>query len=474
VVPGIGGAAAAVTVRLLLDNPCAGTATPASCVALNDGDVVLRSDVPLTATTRTKLIEVPGLALDRVHELASVCKAIHGGGNATTYSDPLLLKLCSCPPAPTCTGDGAAWQLCANLPDDAPVPSRLQLQSCVGEVALQDAPVTTLPGHHGVGVTVLAVAAAVRHARYRRVFELPDGLCPGPWSLPLSVSWTPQPIPASSVEALTLDVILDARMSGAAVTACVGFEVQRAESRVGVAAAGVLRVAAPVDGQGVVVHRWVGAPRACGTLLSLWPSTVPLLATTVPPGRHIGLMRVPAESKRPEKSQTSLKPFLSVACQCMGGLCVGVQVWSTWRVEAVGLVPCAVHGTRRRGSGVGVVRGGVVRRGTRQPPGRGTVICGGLHTGRRPGLSCRCCEIASLCGVRDAARGVASGPGGGGRQSRGAPACGSSDGRASVCAWGGALAVLCLQAGVCVTFSPPMRARPRVVLWRCGVPSLWA
>jgi hypothetical protein len=166
-----------------------------------------------------------------------VCKAIHGGGNATTYSDPLLLKLCGCPPAPTCTGDGAAWQLCANLPDDAPVPSRLQLQCCVGEVALQDAPVATLPGHHGVGGTVLAVAAAVRHARYRRVFELPDGLCPGPWSLPLAVSWTPQAIAASSVEALTLDVILDARMAGAAVATCVCFEVQRAASRTGVAAA---------------------------------------------------------------------------------------------------------------------------------------------------------------------------------------------------------------------------------------------
>jgi hypothetical protein len=270
VVPGVGGAAATVTVRLLLDNPCAGTATPASCVALNDGDTVLRSDVPLTATTRAKLIEVPGLALDRVHELASVCKAIHGGGNATTYSDPLLLKLCSCPPAPTCTGDGAAWQLCADLPDDAPVPSRLQLQSCVGEVALQDAPVAILPGPFGVGVTVLAVAA-VRHARYRRVFELPDGLCPGPWSLPLTVSWSPQSIAVSCVEALTLDVALDARMAGAAVAACVGFEVQRAKSRTGVAAAGVLRVDAPVDDQGVVVHRWVGRT-ACMRYAAIEPS----------------------------------------------------------------------------------------------------------------------------------------------------------------------------------------------------------
>jgi hypothetical protein len=254
VVPGVGVAAATATVRLLLDNPCAGTTTPASCVALNDGDVVLRSDVPLTATTRAKLIEVPGLALGRVHELASVCKAIHGGGNATTYSDPLLLKLCSCPPAPTCTGDGAAWQLCADLPDDAPVPSLLQMQYCVGEVALQDAPVATLSGPFGVGITVLPVAA-VRHARYRRVFELPDGLCPGPWSLPLSVSWTPQPITASCAEALTLNVTMDARMAGAAVAACVGFMVQCAESRTTVATA---RVAAPVDGQGVVVHRWVG------------------------------------------------------------------------------------------------------------------------------------------------------------------------------------------------------------------------
>ncbi len=256
VVPGVGGAAATATVRLLLDNPCAGTATPASCVALNDGDTVIRSDVPLTATTRTKLIEVPGLALDMLHELASVCKAIHGGGNASTYSDPLLLKLCSCPPAPTCTGDGATWQLCADLPDDAQVPSRLQLQSCVGEVALHDAPVATLPGPFGVGATVLPVAA-VRQVRYRRAFELPDGMCPGPWSLPLVVSWMPQPIAVSSVETLTLDVTLDARIAGAAVAACVGFEVQRAASQAGLPAAAPLLVGPPGAGQSTAMYRYL-------------------------------------------------------------------------------------------------------------------------------------------------------------------------------------------------------------------------
>jgi hypothetical protein len=97
--------------------------------------------------------------------------------------------------------------------------------------------------------------------RYRVLYTAPGGAeVASEWGAEASCAVARAELRAvglSSVEAFTLDAVLDSHADVVLLLPCAGFEVQRAASRAGLATAAPLRVGSPPAGRATVVHRFV-------------------------------------------------------------------------------------------------------------------------------------------------------------------------------------------------------------------------
>jgi hypothetical protein len=97
--------------------------------------------------------------------------------------------------------------------------------------------------------------------RYRVLYTAPGGAeVASEWGVQASCTVARADLRAAgllSVEAFTLDAVLDSHADMVTSLPCAGFEVQRAASRAGLATAAPLRVGSPPAGQATAAHRFV-------------------------------------------------------------------------------------------------------------------------------------------------------------------------------------------------------------------------